>query len=76
MAMYDYRMAGTAAGGQTWETDGTFEVEPGAFSTLMELAILNTFTKLTQGRAVFGHPGVGCRGPYRIKSLTITEKEK
>jgi len=26
---------------------------------------------LTSGKAVFGSPGIGCQGPYKMRSLLI-----
>jgi hypothetical protein len=71
MTTYAYTMKGTAAGGQTWETSGAVEVAPGDFPDVTMLALKDTFMKLTQGKAVFGQPGVGCKGPYSIVELTL-----
>jgi hypothetical protein len=33
------------------------------------------FITLTTGRAVYGQPGVGCKGPYSTKMMMIEEAE-
>jgi hypothetical protein len=71
MTTYAYTMKGSAADGQTWETNGAVEVAPPDFPDVAMLALKDTFMKLTQGNAVFGHPGVGCKGPYSIAELTV-----
>jgi hypothetical protein len=58
MLKYAYRMNGTAAAGQTWETRGTIELPPGTFPLSAELALRETLLKITNGEAVFGSPGV------------------
>jgi hypothetical protein len=71
MKLYAYTMTGTAADGQTWKTRGELGVDPGDFPVLLGVAVQDTFVKLTQGKAVFGQPGVGCRGPYSIEGFTL-----
>lgn len=39
-----------------------------------DLTMKDTFEQLTQGRAIYGQPGVGCRGPYAIKRVLIEEQ--
>jgi hypothetical protein len=72
---YRYKMSGTAAYGQTWETTGTVEIEPASFPDVALLATRDTFIQLTKGKAVFGSPGLRCAGPYRIKKLTVELEE-
>jgi hypothetical protein len=43
------------------------------FNDSFGYAMEETFRQLTNGRAVYGEPGVGCRGPYGIRSLLIEE---
>jgi hypothetical protein len=31
----------------------------------------DSFLKVTQGKAVFGSPGVGCNGPYTVVSFKL-----
>lgn len=68
---YTYSVSGTAAGEQTWQIDGQVEGKPGDFPLVFEHAMRATFNGLTNGKAVFGKPGVGCSGPYRITRLVI-----
>lgn len=65
---YDYRMDGTAADGQTWSTQGTVVCE---FGDALFNATRDSFRLLTDGRAVYGKPGVGCVGPYNVTRLSI-----
>lgn len=68
---YRYKMSGTTADDQSWETSGIIYSASSNFPALSEIALRESFMALTEGRAVFGKPGVGCRGPYRIKNLTL-----
>lgn len=65
---YTYQVKGTTAEGQTWTTEGAVECE---WHAVFDRAMRETFQKLTQGEAVFGHPGLGCRGPYDITEMRI-----
>jgi hypothetical protein len=68
---YRYVVRGTAADGQTWEIAGTVMMLPGHFPMVCDTALRESFMKLTRGEAVFGSPGLGCRGPYDITKLTV-----
>jgi len=69
---YTYIIDGTAADGQTWTTTGSVETaSEGQFPATVQLAMADSFQQLTQGKAVYGQPGVGCRGPYHIARLLI-----
>ena len=72
MMRYHYTMVGTAADDQTWGTTGKIAIEAGDFSSISEHALRHSFNELTQGKAVFGRPGIGCKGPYKIQVLLIT----
>ena len=74
IARYNWSMSGTGAHDHTWETSGNTEINPGQFDTIMGTAMIETFEMLTQGKAVYGKPGVGCYGPYRIKRFLIEEQ--
>jgi len=65
---YTYTAEGTAAGGQTWKTSGTIHCD--FFNTLFH-ATRDSFDQLTQGKAVYGQPGVGCQGPYDVTRIVI-----
>ncbi len=72
--IYQYQMSGEASGIQTWETSGEVSVSPGNWPDVAMLALKDTFMKLTKGEAVFGHPGIGCQGPYLIQKFSIVLK--
>lgn len=78
MSKYQYRVSGTAAKGQTWTAAG--QLEPalwvpasGVWLELPRLVLGRAYEQLTAGKAVFGKPGLGCQGPYRITKLEIEE---
>lgn len=63
---YKFRVNGIMANGVAWSSTGEVECSfPDLFTTVVE----RTFDDLTNGRAVFGQPGVGCRGPYDISEI-------
>jgi hypothetical protein len=65
-------MAGTAAGDQIWTTTGVVEIDGmGNFPEVPKLAQRDSFLQLTQGKAVYAKPGIGCRGPYTIIKMLI-----
>jgi hypothetical protein len=69
---YRYEIAGSAQGGQTWVTVGEVEAyAPGDFPHMPGLALEQSFMKLTAGQAVYGSPGIGCKGPYGITRMVI-----
>jgi hypothetical protein len=67
---WHFTIAGAGADGSTFETSGTLHCE---LAETFDNALCDTFEHLTQGRAVFGKPGVGCRGPYDIHRVTIEQ---
>lgn len=78
MTRYRYQLNGTAALGQTWQTVGEVIAEdfgdiPGDISDVFGQAMLKSFMQLTRGKAVFGSPGVGCQGPYRVTRVLVEE---
>jgi len=72
MITYTYEIEGSASGGQTWKTTGTVE-GAGDFTGAVYDAIGDSFVQLTKGKAIYGRPGVGCSGPYRMTKMTIRE---
>jgi len=68
--MYRYEICGTGNGGQSWKTQGTLE---GRFPDLTGKAMRESFIQLTQGKAIYGKPGVRCHGPYHITKFLIEE---
>jgi hypothetical protein len=76
MTTYTYAVEGRAANAQTWQTEGDLVTQrEGAFPEAVLEALKMSFNDLTQGKAVYGQPGVGCSGPYTITKLTVTRKE-
>ena len=72
MIKYKYQLNGTAAEGQTWQANGIVETEKlGDWLKTPSLALKDAYDQLTHGRAIYGKPGVGCRGPYRMTRLVI-----
>jgi hypothetical protein len=71
--VYRFEFHGTAAGHSTWKTSGKVVDENNNLMDVFDHAMRETFLQLTQGKAVFGQPGVGCSGPYEITSLTLTK---
>lgn len=67
---YRYSVIGSGAEGATFETSGTVMCE---LIEAFPLAMQETFRQLTNGRAVYGNPGIGCRGPYDIHRVTIDQ---
>lgn len=76
MITYTYHITGTASQGQTWATNGQVTAEPGDFTEVVQAALIGSFEDLTSGKAVYGRPGIGCDGPYRILELIIREKQE
>jgi len=70
---YRWMMTGTAAQGQTWTVQGNVELDN--FTTCLTLIMPTVFNALTEGKAEYGKPGIGCNGPYAIKTFTISEKQ-
>jgi len=70
--VFIFEVAGTAADDQTWTVAGSGELaSPGGFSSLPHMVFELALQKLTGGKAVYGKPGVGCRGPYHMTRLVI-----
>jgi hypothetical protein len=67
---YAYSVSGTAAKNQTWEAVGEVTCE---FNNVFDLVMGRTFQMLTDGRAVYGKPGLGCSGPYSIMRVVIDQ---
>jgi hypothetical protein len=65
---YNFEVIGTAADGQTWTVKGTVTC---TFANVFDDAMRSAFSHLTAGKAVYGQPGVGCKGPYDVQSVTI-----
>ncbi len=72
MTRYLYDIAGTGANNQTWRTTGT--VEHDDFQKALQRAQMVSFVQLTNGKAEYGQPGVGCNGPYTIVTFLVTRE--
>jgi hypothetical protein len=71
MQTYKYEISGTAAHGQTWVASGMFAYHLDRISDAIDEAHRQAFEQLTEGNAVYGHPGESCDGPYMISKLVI-----
>jgi len=69
MNRYSYTVEGAAADGQTYVCCGQVQTEE--FTDSFMLAMRAAFGQLTQGKAQYGKPGVGCRGPYTITRVVL-----
>ena len=73
-ASCSYAVSGSAVDGQTWEAIGKVVTEKsGDFALVPDMAMRAAFLQLTQGKAIYGKPGIGCRGPYHITRLIVEE---
>lgn len=73
---FRYEISGTAADEQTWTAVGEVHIEKaGDFPKVFEQAMWDAFNQLTQGKAVFGKPGVGCNGPYKIMFMQLQHED-
>lgn len=67
---YRFKVTGSGRGGTTFETSGSMLCD---FNEAFDYAMRETFRQLTEGKAVFGNPGLGCKGPYDIHRITIEQ---
>jgi hypothetical protein len=67
---YRYTIEGSGAHGQTFRTEGDVTSD---FHDAFHVSMVDTFEKLTKGKAIFGKPGVGCQGPYDIHRVVIEQ---
>jgi hypothetical protein len=74
MTDYRYQVQGRGAKDEAWFTSGKVTANGGgAFMPAIQETMRRSFVDLTQGKATYGSPGLGCAGPYRITSLTVSE---
>lgn len=72
MTTYNYKIAGTAADGQTWSVKGSITLPPeDGFPAAYMKVMTDGLARLTEGKAAYGHPGP-CGGPYKVTELHIT----
>jgi len=74
MVTYRWIISGYDGEGYSWKTKG--EIEASDFQTALTNARRDSFLLLTQGKAEYGHPGLGCSGPYRITNLALILNEE
>jgi hypothetical protein len=73
MTTFIWGMTGLDGGGNRWDTGGSLQVsETMTFADVATEAQRQSFLQLTNGKATYGNPGVGCKGPYKTTSMTIT----
>lgn len=73
--VYRWTFSGTTGTGGTWTTAGVTRGGPRDIVSAFMDAGQQSFEQLTQGKAIFGQPGVGCEGPYNITRAELTAKE-
>jgi len=66
--IWTYEVIGLDADGNDWTVTGFVTCE---FGDAFETANRDCFQRLTSGKAVFGNPGAGCKGPYKIQKFTL-----
>jgi hypothetical protein len=71
MRAFNYEISGTAANNQTWQTSGQVDDPNNNLNEVFDRAMRSSFLVLTQGRAQYGNPGIGCAGPYGINRILI-----
>jgi hypothetical protein len=69
---YEYSVTGTAGANASFTVSGHVHCD---FAHVFNAIMTQTFQDLTSGKAVFGQPGVGCKGPYQIDSINIKRAE-
>lgn len=68
---WKFTFEGTDSVGESWRTECEVAAERGDLEGAFINARHKSFRELTQGAAVYGKPGVGCKGPYRIQKVTM-----
>lgn len=70
---FRYAFDGVGAEQAPWSTRGTFVTDkPGDLMDGINRAMMESFIALTNGKAIYGEPGVaGCKGPYTIIRIVI-----
>ena len=67
---WHYQVLGFTADGVSWQTDGTVESDA---ANVWQRVMIQTFNALTHGKAIYGKPGVACKGPYDIRSVRVEQ---
>lgn len=71
---FHFEINGTAAKGQTWKAAGYIVDPSNDLTSVFNEAMRTSFEQLTEGKAVYGRPGVGCSGPYDVKKIVIEQR--
>jgi hypothetical protein len=67
---FRFTISGSGSGGATFQASGELHCE---FHDTFEQAMMEAFRQLTNGKAVYGNPGLGCNGPYDIRRVVIEQ---
>jgi hypothetical protein len=67
---WKFEVGGTAADGVAWHTSGTCEA---TVTELWDRVMAHSFHALTSGKAIYGKPGLACKGPYEIKKVVVEQ---
>jgi len=67
---YQYSIEGTDGNGQVFTLGGTVRC---VWDDLLHAVTADAYNELTGGRAIFGKPGVRCRGPYDFHTILIEQ---
>ena len=71
-----YTVIGSAHVGGAYEVTGEIHADSPLDPEAHNAACVDSFRKLTSGKAVFGKPGQGgCRGPYKVSKLVLEDAE-
>lgn len=69
--LWRFSVSGQGSEGNVFDATGV--TPPCELHEAFDVIMKDAFHQLTQGKAVFGHPGVGCKGPYRIRRFYFEE---
>jgi len=73
---YRWNISGVDANLNAYHTSGVANHDTDRhLLEVMAQALQESFEQLTEGRAQFGKPGVGCKGPYTIIAMTFVSTE-
>ena len=64
---YRWSISGLDGNDNAFYTHGTVTCD---FPAIVNEALAQSFDQLTNGKAIFGMPGLGCKGPYKIMGFT------
>ena len=69
--VYNFEISGRSADDQTWTVSGDVTDSANDVGAAFDAAMRLAFSRLTEGKAIFGKPGVGCKGPYSIDKIVL-----